>query len=207
MKTCIKSLFVIILILIIFSPYSSAQRKGQISVMGGYQMLGGIEAVYGEADINDATAYSGTIAYFLRPDVAIEFQYIYQPTQLSYDPYNANPERVLFDLDMHYLLIGASYHRDFNPKVSGFGGLSAGAVLFSPSKDYEPKWKFAFAATAGIKVLISKNVGLRLQVQGLFPVQWTSTSFYIGTGGVDFGVSAGTTAIQIATSGGLFFAF
>jgi hypothetical protein len=175
--------------------------------MGGYQMLGGIDAANGEADINDAVAYSGTFAYFLRPEVAVELQYIYQPTQLSYDPYSAEPERVLFDLDMHYLLLGASYHRKFSSKVSGFGGLSVGTAVFSPSKDYETSWKFAFAGTLGLKVLFSKNVGLRLQAQGLFPVQWTSSGFYIGTGGVDFGVGAGTTIVQIATSAGIFFAF
>lgn len=207
MNTVIKSILFLILLLIASSPNSLAQGKGQISVMGGYQMLGGFDAAYGSADINDAAAYSGTIAYFIRPEVAVELQYIYQPTQLSYDPYGVEPEKVLFDLDMHYLLLGASYHRNFSSKVSGFGGLSLGTAVFSPSKDYDSEWKFAFAATAGIKVLMSKNVGLRFQVQGLFPVQWTGGGFYVGTGGIDFGVSAGTTVVQIATSGGLFFAF
>lgn len=207
MKTYIKVLLVLFLFLIAAVSDSFAQEKGQISFMGGYQMLGGFDVVYGQADINDAAVFSGAIEYFLRPDVAVEFFYSYQPTKLSYDPFGAEPEYVPFDLDVHYLLIGASYHKKFNPKVSGFGGLSLGSAIFNPSINYDSVWKFAFGATGGIKVLMSKNVGLRFQVQGLFPIQWTGGSFYVGTGGVNFGVSAGTTVVQISTSAGLFFTF
>lgn len=199
--------YFIIIILLINTQINFAQQKGQISVMGGYQMLGGVDLAYGHADINDAAVYSGTISYFVRPDVAVEFQYSYQPTKLSYDEYGPTPELQLFDLNVSYLLIGASYHRPFNQKLTGFAGLSLGSAIFSPSADYETTWKFAFAATAGLKVLLSKNVGLRFQAEGLFPIQWVSGGLYAGTGGVDFGVSAGTTIVQIALSGGVFFAF
>lgn len=183
-----------------------AQNKGQISILGGYQMLGSFAVVSGEADINDDFAISSSLSYFLRPDVAIEFQHNYQNTKLSFRKFGER-ERVLFDLDVNYILAGASYHRNFSPNVSGFGGLSVGAVIFSPSKDYGTTTKFAFSSTAGLKVLLSKNLGLRLQVQGLFPVQWTSSGIYVGTGGIDFGVGAGTTLVQINTSAGIFFAF
>lgn len=207
MKPNFKFFSILILLIVISTEINFAQEKGQISFMGGYQMLGGFDLVNGQADINDAAAYSGTFAYFLRPDVAVELQYNYQPTQLSFDPFGAEPERVLFDLDVHYILAGASYHRKFSSTVTGFGGLSLGAAIFSPSKDYESTTKFAYSATLGLKVLLSKNVGLRLQAQGLFPIQWTSSGFYIGTGGVDFGIGAGTTVAQITTSAGIFFAF
>jgi hypothetical protein len=187
---------------------ANAQPKFQVSALAGYQMLGKLTIASGKLDINDSEVYGAALTYLVRPDVGVELQYSFQPTQLSYEPFGSTPESVLYKMDVHYLQLGASYQREFNSKLTGFGGLSLGAVNFSPkSASISDNWKFAFAGTLGLKYFINPKFGIRLQAQGLFPVQWAGAGFFVGTGGVDFGVSAGTTIIQIATSAGLFFAF
>ena len=215
-NTFFSSIFISSLFIFLLSFNSIAQSKGEISFYSGYQMLGGVNVyqgtVNGRLDINDAAFYSGSIGFRVRPEVLIEVQYLYQPTKVSFNP-NRTPEFDVFNADVHYILAGARYEKKLSKTATGYGGLSIGTAGFVPTKSFvvntsfDPVWRFAFGLTLGAKFMLSKKIGVKLQTQGLFPVQWAGGGLYVGTGGAGFGVNAGTSIVQINVGGGLFYAF
>ncbi len=201
----------IIIAVFIYSSTSFSQFKGELSVISGYQMLGTVDVytgvVNGEFDINDAAFYSAVFGYRVEREIIFEVQYLYQPTKVSFDPNGASKEFVVSDVDVHYIMLGAMYEKAFSRTATGYGGLSIGTAGLVPDKNYESEWRLAFGLTLGAKFMISRNIGFRLQAQGLFPVQWAGGSFYVGTGGAGYGLTAGTSIVQINVGGGLFYAF
>jgi hypothetical protein len=212
------SLFLLLgLLITLISNESFAQKKGEFSIFAGYQMLGSAEVynyynngnsnVSGELDIKDAMYYSAAIGINTSRETFAEIQYIYQPTSVTFDPYTSGFQNQTFDADVHYILGTAYYLKQFSRTGSGYFGLSIGAAGLAPQNDLDPAWRFAFGLTLGMKFLLSKNIGIKIQSQGLFPIQWAGGTLYAGSGGSGFGVSAGTSIVQINVGGGLYYAF
>ena len=220
MKTLNSGLFFFLVVSIfLLLPNNEAvaqQYKGEFSVLSGYQMLGSIEVynynanianVSGDLDINDAVFYSGAIGINTSRETMAEIQYIFQPTNVSFDPYTAGIPSQSFGADVHYILATGYYLKQLSRTSWGYGGLSIGAAGLVPKNDLDPAWRVAFGLTLGAKFLVSKKVGIKIQAQGLFPIQWAGGSLYVGTGGAGYGVSAGTSIVQINVGGGLFYTF
>ena len=220
MKLLNSGLFLfLILSMILFHPFNDSlaqQYKGEFSVLAGYQMLGSTEVynynasvanVSGDMDINDAAYYSASIGINTSRETMAEIQYIFQPTNISFDPFTAGISGKTFEADVHYILGTGYFLKQLNRTSWGYGGLSIGAAGLVPKNDLDPAWRFAFGLTLGAKFLLSKNIGIKIQAQGLFPIQWAGGSLYVGTGGSGYGVSAGTSIAQINVGGGLFYAF
>jgi hypothetical protein len=204
-------LFKTLLAVIIISPASFSQMSGEVSLLYGYQMLGTVE-VYsglnsGDFDINDAAYYGAVLGFRAEREVMFEFQYVYQPTKASFDDYGSDPEIELSNIDVHYIMLGAMYEKPFSRTTFGYGGLLIGTSGIVPDKNFESEWRLAFGLTLGAKFMISEKIGLKIQAQGLFPVQWSGGNFYVGTGGTDYSITAGTSITQINVGGGLFYAF
>jgi len=205
------------LLITLFVNDSFAQKtKGEFSILAGYQMLGSIQVynynyngfqnVDGELDIKDAVYYSAAIGINSSRETFAEIQYIYQPTSVTFDPYNFG-SNTSFDADIHYILGTGYYVKQFSRTGSGYFGLSIGAAGIAPQNGLDPAWRFAFGLTLGTKFLLSKNIGIKIQSQGLFPIQWAGGTLYAGSGGAGYGVSAGTSIVQINVGGGLYYAF
>ena len=201
----------ILLAVIIISPTSFAQMSGEISLLYGYQMLGTVE-VYsglnsGDFDINDAAYYGGVLGFRVEREVILEIQYVYQPTKASFDDYGSGPEIELSNIDVHYIMFGAMYEKPFSRTAFGYGGLLIGTSGIVPDNNYESEWRLAFGLALGAKFMISEKIGLKIQAQGLFPVQWSGGNFYVEADGTGYSITAGTSITQINVGGGLFYAF
>lgn len=214
-NTLYKLSLTTLLAMFVFSALSFSQSRVEISFMSGYQMLGTIDAYYnpgfeGELDINDAAFYSAVFGYKVEREIIFEVQYLYQPTKTSFN-YTGSAEIDLSDLsddiNVHYIMFGALYEKAFSRTATGYGGLLIGTSGIVPEKDYESEWRLAFGITLGAKFMISDNIGIKLQAQGLFPVQWGSGSIYTGAGGEGYSVTSGTLITQVNFGGGLFYAF
>lgn len=215
-KTFGKLSLSILITLSIFSDTTYSQNRVEISALSGYQMLGTIDAYYnpgsfeGELNINDAAFFSAVFGYKVEREIIFEVQYLYQPTKTSFE-YTGSEEINLSDLsdniNLHYIMFGAMYEKAFSRSATGYGGLLLGTSGIVPDKNYESEWKLAFGLTFGVKFMLSDNIGLKLQTQGLFPVQWGSGTIYAGTDGAGYSVSSGTLITQINVGGGLFYAF
>jgi hypothetical protein len=197
---------------------SFAQKKGEFSILAGYQMLGSVQVynynygyqnVDGDLDINDAVYYSAALGINTSRETMAEIQYIFQPTSVKFVPYNFGSS-TSFDADVHYILATGYFIKQFSRTGSGYGGISIGAAGLVPKNtlnNLDPAWRFAFGFTLGLKFLLSKNIGLKIQSQALFPIQWAGGTLYGGSGGAGYGISAGTSIIQINVGGGLYYAF
>jgi opacity protein-like surface antigen len=183
--------------------------------MSGYQMLGTIDAYYnpgfeGEFDINDAAFFSAVFGYKVEREIIFEVQYLYQPTKTSFN-YTGSAEIDLSgisdDINVHYIMFGAMYEKALSRTATGYGGLLIGTSAIVPDKDYESEWRLAFGLTLGVKFMVSDNIGIKLQTQGLFPIQWGSGSIYAGQNGEGYTVTSGTLITQVNVGGGLFYAF
>ena len=214
-KTLDKLFFNILLAMFVFCSAVFSQNRVEISVMSGYQMLGTIDAYYnpgfeGEFDINDAVFFSGVFGYKVEREIIFEVQYLYQPTKTSFN-YTGSAEIGLSglsdDINVHYIMLGAMYEKPFSRTATGYGGLLIGTSGIVPVKDYESEWRLTFGITLGAKFMVSKNIGIKIQTQGLFPVQWGSGSIYTGPNGEGYSVTSGTIITQVNVGGGLFYAF
>ena len=212
-------LFLVFTSIIFLHPFYelvAQQHKGEFSVLAGYQMLGciqvynydiGIQNIDGDLDIKDAVYYSGAIGINTSRETMAEIQYIFQPTDLNFDPYTIGVQNATFGADVHYILGTGYYLKQFSRTGTGYAGLSIGAAGLVPKNNLDPAWRFAFGITLGMKFLLSKNIGIKIQSQGLFPIQWAGGTLYAGTGGAGYGISAGTSIVQINVGGGLYYAF
>ena len=143
--------------------------------------------------------YSGLMA---------EFSYVNMSSELRLrDVVYAPSETKISDLNADWFLIGASrYFEEGN--VKPFAGASLGLVVVSPKNEnldvinnLNSSTKFAFSFKAGVNIMFSKVVGLNLQGDLFFPVNWAGV--YVGPGGS--GISTGSTIILGGVSGGLVF--
>ena len=214
-KTFGKLFVNILFTLSIFSSPSFSQNRVEVSIMSGYQMLGTIDANYnpgfeGEFDINDAAFFSAVFGYKVEREIIFEVQYLYQPTKTSFK-YTGSAEiafpAISDDINVHYIMLGAMYEKPFSRTATGYGGLLIGTSGIVPVKDYESEWRLTFGITLGAKFMVSENIGIKIQTQGLFPVQWGSGSIYTGPNGEGYSVTKGTIITQINVGGGLFYAF
>ena len=216
LRTCLTSFSFFGLLITLISNNLFAQNKGEFSILAGYQMLGSVEVysydyrgynnVSGDLDIIDAPYYSIALGINTSRETMAEIQYIYQPTDATFDPYNFSSSTT-FGADVHYILATGYYIKQFSRTGSGYGGISMGVAGLAPQNDLDPAWRVAFGFTLGVKFLLGKNIGLKIQSQALFPIQWAGGTLYAGTGGAGYGISAGTSIIQINVGGGIYYAF
>jgi len=209
-------LSVFMLSLLLLTSESLPQNKGEFSLLSGYQMLGSIQVynynsgyqyVDGDLDINDAVYYSGALGFYTSRETMAEIQYTYQPTNLSFKPYTTGIQTTSFGADVHYILATGYYLKQFSRTATGYGGISIGAAGIVPKNNLNSAWRVAFALTLGVKFLLSKAIGIKLQSQALFPIQWAGGTIYAGSGGAGYGINGGTSIIQINVGGGLYYAF
>jgi hypothetical protein len=117
-------------------------------------------------------------------------------------------ESRLSDLNADWFLLGVSRYFQ-EGKVRPFAGGSLGLVALSTKNENRDiinnsigsSTKFAFNFKAGVNIMFSKVIGLNLQGDLFFPVNWAGV--YVGTGGA--GISTGSTVILGSVSAGLVF--
>jgi hypothetical protein len=193
---------------------SIALLQGQaveITPTYGYQFGGKLNYSGGYLKASDSGMFGITVGYEAATDYMIEVTYINMSTELrirdAFFPEARNETR-LSDLNVDWFMLGGTrYFGD--DKVKPFFGGQLGVSVFSPKNvdlDIAPNGlesitKFSFGFKGGVVVMLSEKVGINLQGNLLFPVQWGG--FYIGTGGS--GINTGSTIIMGGFSGGLVF--
>ena len=101
-------------------------------------------------------------------------------------------------------------------KLEPYFTVSAGIVIISPdianltdgsTLSPQTQVEFAFTVGLGLKFWVTPMIAIRAEFRTLVPVYFTSTAFYVGTGGSGVGLSGGLPYAQFAFTGGLTFAF
>lgn len=202
-----KKLSLIVLMSFLFFNVNS--QVIELTPTYGYQF--GAKLGYGPnyLKIQDSGQFGITLGVETYSGLMAEFTYINMSSELRVKDFMFAPfESRLADLNIDWFLIGATrYFKE--GKVKPFAGAGMGLVVVSPknenleilSNGLNSTTKFAFNFKAGVNIMFSDVVGLKLQGDLFFPVNWAGV--YIGPGGA--GISTGSTVILGGFSGGLVF--
>jgi hypothetical protein len=201
-----------ILFSLLFATWGHTQAI-EITPTYGYQFGGKLTYGSNYLKADESGMFGITLGFEARSDYMIEVSYLNMSTELRIRDRDASPtESRLSDLNVDWFMLGGTrYFGD--DRVKPFFGGQLGVSVFSPKNvdsDIAPNGldsitKFSFGFKGGVVVMFSERVGINLQGNLLFPVQWGG--FYIGggTGGISSGVNTGTTIVMGGFSGGLVF--
>ena len=198
---------ILVLTVALFLPFVMKAQTVEVTPFGGYVFPGTMQGDYGDIRIRDNAQYGGMISIAVSRVMDVDLIYNRSDTKAEvtyFNPVN-NIKYLEVPLSINYMHIGFTKNFRINPTVSPFFGLNLGACLFSPKEKYADAWFFSMGINAGAKVYFSKRVGLRLQAQGMMPVQGTAFSMFVGTGGSGGSVSVYSTLFQFGFTGGLIF--
>ncbi len=201
-----KKLILLLTIFICLAKMSQAQTV-ELTPFGGYVFAGTMNGDYGNIRFRDNAQYGGMLSFAISRVMDVDLLYNRSDTKGEISYLNAinNIKYEEVPLSINYMHVGFTKNFRVNPKVSPFVGFNLGACLMAPKDTYVDQWFFSVGVNAGAKIYFSKRVGLRLQAQGMIPVQGTAFSMFVGTGGASSGVSVYSTLFQFGFTGGLIF--
>ena len=201
-----------ILLSLVFMTWGHSQAI-EITPTYGYQLGGKLSYGSNYLKADDSGMFGITLGYEVRSDYMVEVSYINMSTELRIRDRLASPtESRLSDLNVDWFMLGGTRYFG-NDQVKPFFGGQLGLSIFSPKNvdnDIAPNGldsitKFSFGFKGGVVVMLSEVVGINLQGNLLFPVQWGGFYVGAGTGGISSGVNTGTTIVMGGFSGGLVF--
>lgn len=193
--------------------FGASAQVIEITPSYGYQF--GAKQGYGPnyVKLEGSSQFGGTIGVETYKGLMAEFTYLNMSSELRIRDIIIGPsEERLSDLNIDWFLLGAT--RYFKQgKVKPFAGGGLGLVVFSPKNENQDlgdsdrpirlnsDTRFAFSFKGGVNIMFTDAIGLNLQGNLYFPVNWAGA--YIGPGGV--GISTGSTVILGGFSTGLVF--
>jgi opacity protein-like surface antigen len=197
------------LFLMAFLSFSASSQVIEITPSYGYQF--GAKLGYGPnyLKLEDSDQFGVTLGVETYTGLMAELTYINMSSELRIRDVVFSPlENKLADFNLDWFLIGAT--RYFKQgKVKPFAGGSLGLVVVSPSNEnntiidnnLDSTTRFAFSFKGGVNIMLTDVIGLNLQGNLYFPVNWAGV--YVGPDGA--GISTGSTVILGGFSAGLVF--
>ena len=209
-KIC--SVFMLGLLTSYFSNNSYAQII-EITPSYGYQF--GSKLNYGPnyIKIDGSDQYGITIGLETFDEMMAEISYFHQGTELRIrDVFYGPSENRLADLDIDWIMVGGTKYFP-SGNLRPFLGGALGMVIFSESNEdatfvnrpLDASTKFAFSFKGGVNIMFNNRVGLNLQGNLMFPVEWGGGYVGGGSGGISSGVGLSSTTLIGGFSGGLVF--
>ena len=166
----------------------------------GYQYGGSLEGDDGAELELEPAANFGLSASFARPDQPAlhgEGAYSRQRAHVNLRQSNIAEPEYVFDVDMHYFLLGAIYDFPQSRQLIPFAGLYLGAATANPVGDrYDAETFFAVAPVGGLKAYFNPTFGLRAQARLLAPISLESGAVFCSNGNCAVAISAGSVLWQ-----------
>jgi hypothetical protein len=185
----------------------TASAQLRINAFGGYTFqdqftLNGYYNGYSyqEGRVDAGAHFGGSLEFMMQQNAGVELLYQYQSTTAHLR--TAFSDNGPYDLNVSYIMLGGIRYAPFSPVVSGYGGLNLGVAIMGGQASAT---KFAWGGKLGLMFNMSDNVGIKLGMQLLSPVQGAGGGFYLGTGGASAGVSTYSSIYQFGFTGGLCF--
>ncbi len=193
--------------------HNSLAQSVEITPSYGYQF--GSKLNYGPnyIKIDGSDQYGITIGFETFDEMMVEISYFHQGTELSIrDVFYGPSENRLADLAMDWIMVGGTKYFP-SGNMRPFLGGALGMVIFSESNEDTSfvnsplggSTKFAFSFKGGVNIMFSDRIGLNLQGNLMFPVEWGGAYIGGGTGGIGGGVGLSSTTLIVGFSGGLVF--
>ena len=164
-------------------------------------------------EIDDSDQWGLTIGYETFDNTMIEISYVHMSTSVNLrDEFLSPIKSKLADLSADWIMAGGVQYFPYGRLRPFFGG-ALGIVIFNPSNEnrditnmsFSSETRFAFSFKGGINIMFSDRIGLNLQGNLMFPVNWGGFYVAAGSGGLSSGVSVSSTTLIGGFSGGLVF--
>ncbi|MBO6608052.1 outer membrane beta-barrel protein [Psychroserpens sp.] len=199
-----------LVVLSFVSINSFAQR---IEITPSYGFHFGTKLDYGPnyIEVEDSGQWGITLGVETFDDVMVELSYTRMNTELSIRDVDLSPsEQRLSDIAGDWILVGGTKYFP-KGKIRPFAGGALGLVILSPSNEnnnlisrsLDSETKFTFSFKGGVNIMFSEKIGLNIQGNLYFPVEWGGVYVGGGPGGVSGGVSTTSTTVIGGFSGGL----
>jgi hypothetical protein len=198
-------------------PLSKQDKEDEsnisITPFYGYNFDETFEIDGGSVYLNDGSIFGVSLGIEASPYKEIELTYQRQVVRASADLFyflgNSYFEtRANDDIAIDYFMIGFNGMKKTSDRITLYGGISAGMVVFTPQTyNVNAAEKFAVALKGGVRVNLTDRIGIRLQPQLYMPIQSLGANVFFGTGGSGVGISGYSTITQFGGIGGLSYAF
>ena len=135
-----------------------------------------------DLDVDEGASFGLILDVQATDETEYELFYSFQKTELQGDGrFGGDP---LFDLDIHYLHIGGTYLVP-GERARPFVGGGLGLTYFSPDgPGLDSEIRFSLSLGGGVKIPISKRVGLRFEGRGFLTfLPENSDIFCVSSGG------------------------
>ena len=181
-----------LLLIILLAPLMLLAQGIEIVPFTGFQFGGKIDYYEGRMKINDGQNYGVSIFVPMQANVDLELNYSRMGSDMTFSPHHIGSDYFYQESSVftNYFQIGVLKKlRLPNEKIIPFGSFSLGATWFE-TKDFGDKWMFSIALGGGLKIMLTKNIGIVGRGRLLMPMQFGGLGFYAGSGGS--GMSANT---------------
>lgn len=178
-----KNIVAIIPLLALIPAASSAALAVEVAPFTGHRYGGNFEDTNTAArfELADATGYGLVLDFDSEPDKQIEVFLSRQDTQLSTaGTFTGNP---LFDLTIDYYHIGGLYMLPESERVRPFVSGTFGLTRMAPKRsDLTTENRLSLSLGGGAKFFLSKSLGLRFDVRGIYTMLNSDTSVFCSGG-------------------------
>ncbi|MEO8333079.1 MAG: outer membrane beta-barrel protein [Gallionella sp.] len=189
----VKTITAIILALALIPAIPSVAQAVEVAPFAGHRYGGGFKDTNTAArfELADATSYGLLLDFDTEPNKQIEVFLSHQDTQLTTaGTFTGNP---LFDLTIDYYHIGGLFMmlpegERVRPFVSGTLGLTR---MDPKRSDLTTENRFSLSLGGGAKFFLSRSLGLRFDVRGIYTMLNADTSVFC----------SGGCAIRVRSSG------
>jgi hypothetical protein len=178
-----KNIVAIILLLALNPAVSSAAQAVEVAPFTGHRYGGNFEDTNTAAkfEFADATDYGLLLDFDSEPDKQIEVFLSRQATHLATTgPFTGNP---LFDLTIDYYHIGGLYMLPEGDRVRPFVSGTFGLTRMAPKRsDLTTENRLSLSLGGGAKFFLTKSLGLRFDVRGIYTMLNADTSVFCSGG-------------------------
>ena len=167
------------------------------------------ETSFFEGEIKGGFQYGAGLEILPTKGIGLELAYLRLGSKAPMAYYDNGTQNTTFDLAQNLIFLGANRYFGINPKVEPFAGLQLGMDIINVDNPQNGNstgaTKFTWGIKAGLNIMTSEKVAVKLQAGLLSAVQAVGGGVYFGTGGTGAGVSGYSTYYQFSLGGGLVF--
>jgi hypothetical protein len=193
-------------IMMVAFALTSIAQSVELTPIGGYTFQSTKNYAGGQTRVHDGFTYGGALTVNASPFNAIEVSYYRYETDATAHTNYIGYMEFSGPVAVNYMFIGGKRLFTANDKVTGFTGVNLGAGwMSSENGKFSTMTKFAMGFDAGVKIMASEKVGIRLQTNIYFPITSTGGSFYVGTGGTGMAMYGYVPMWSFGFNGGLIF--
>ena len=156
----------------------SDQGLFEFTALGGIQFGGSPDLVGFSGSLDSGPSFGGIAAVRVSDEGLVALSYTCQRTEFEVTSTGPVPigSRSI-DVNVGYLQLGGELELPVSPRLVPFIGLSVGTTHLTPRNAGATNWFFSGTFTGGLKVPITRHVGLRTQMRLLGTLITADSSF------------------------------